>query len=96
MYFEIRYIYKRAWATAAASARRGAGFPWGGARGSPTAHSPMQSATLPSQHDHYLRWSNLHVCRSVMFYNMILWLYRLFPCICDWTVAVTQCSKSVC
>ena len=39
--------------------------PWGGARGSLTAHSPLQSATLLSQHYHYLRWPNLHVRRSV-------------------------------
>jgi hypothetical protein len=42
-----------------------AGFPWGGAWGSLTAHSPLQSATLLSQHYHYLRWPNLHVRRSV-------------------------------
>jgi hypothetical protein len=40
------------------------GFPWG----SLTAHSPLQSATLLSQHYHYLRWPNLHVRRSVAFY----------------------------
>ena len=28
------------------SVSRGAGFPWGGARGSLTAHSPLQTATL--------------------------------------------------
>jgi hypothetical protein len=52
----------------ASSALRGAGFPWGGAWGSRTAHSPLQSATLLSQHYHYLRWPNLHVRRSVTFY----------------------------
>jgi hypothetical protein len=52
----------------ASSARRGAAFPWGGARGSLTAHSPLQSATLLSQYYHYLRWLNLHVRHSVMFY----------------------------
>jgi hypothetical protein len=52
----------------ASSARRGAGFPWGGAWGSLTADSPLQSATLLSQHYLYLRWPNLHVCRCVAFY----------------------------
>ena len=44
---------------------------------------------LPSQHYHYLRWSNLHVRHSVMFY-IILCLYRLSPCMRDWTVAVAH------
>ena len=40
------------WADLASSARGGGGtcFPWGGARGSLTAHSPLQSAMLLSQH----------------------------------------------
>jgi hypothetical protein len=52
----------------ASSARRGVDFPWGGAWGSLTSHSPLQSATLLSQHYHYLRWPNLYVRRSVTFY----------------------------
>ena len=68
----------------ASSARRGAGFPWGGARGSLTAHSPLQSATLLSQHYHYLRWANLHVHCSVIFYIVFCLqsLYQLFYHIC--------------
>jgi hypothetical protein len=44
-----RYVGYRLQARAdlASSARRGGSFPWGGARGSLTAHSPLQSATLP-------------------------------------------------
>jgi hypothetical protein len=71
----------------ASSARRGAGFPWGGEWGSLTAHSLLQSATLLSQHYHYLRWSNLHVRCSVTFY-----ILRMR----DWTVAVAQYSKFAC
>jgi hypothetical protein len=48
--------------------KEGCRFPWRGTRGGLTAHSPLQSATLLSQHYHYLRWSNLHVRRSVTFY----------------------------
>jgi hypothetical protein len=67
-----RNWYSSVWVTTgadlASSARRGAGFPWGGAWGSLTAHSPLQFATLLSQHFHYLWWPNLHVRRSVTFY----------------------------
>ena len=52
----------------ASSARKSAGFPWGGTWGSLTDHSPLQAATLLSQHYYYLRWPNLHVRRSVTFY----------------------------
>jgi hypothetical protein len=52
-----------------------AGFPGGGAWGSLTVRSPLQSATLLSQHYHYLRWPNLHVRRSVTFYiNYVLYI----------------------
>ena len=43
----------------------------------PHCHSPLQSATLPSQHYYYLKGPNLHVRRSVTFY-IIFCLYRLF------------------
>jgi hypothetical protein len=60
-----------------------------------TANSPLQSATLLSQHYHYLRWPNLHVRHSVTFY--IIFLYKVYigflSCICDWTVAVAQDNK---
>ena len=61
----IWYRHPQGVRSIASSARSGAGFPWGGAWGSLTAHSPLQSATLPSQHYHYLRWPNLHVCHFV-------------------------------
>ena len=54
------------------------GFPWGGARGSLTAHSPLQSATLPSQHYHYLRWPNLHSACSPFCYVLPYLLFIKF------------------
>ena len=64
----------------ASSTRRGVGSPWGGARPSLTGHSPLQSATLLSQHYYCLRWPNLHVRRSVklhyiLFIKFILAIY---------------------
>jgi hypothetical protein len=57
----------KARADLASSARRGAGFPWGGAWGNLTVHSSLL-ATLLSQHYRYLRWPNLHIRCSVTFY----------------------------
>jgi hypothetical protein len=74
-----------------------ASFPWGGAWGSLAAHSPLQSATLLSQHYHYLRWPNLHVERSITFY--IIFAYKVYvgflSCLRDWTVVVVY-SKFAC
>ena len=68
--------------------KQGAGFPWGGTRGSLTAHSPLQSATLLSQHYHYLRLPNLHVLLrftlSFVYKVYIGFLSRMR----GWTVAV--------
>jgi hypothetical protein len=48
----------------ASSARRDAGFPWGWCIREPTAHSPLQSTALLSQHYHYFGYflgqKNLH------------------------------------
>jgi hypothetical protein len=63
------------------------GFPWGGARGSLTAHSPLQSATLLSQHYHYLKWRSLHVRRSVLHY--LLFISAFYPDSCCSTVLST-------
>jgi hypothetical protein len=62
----------------ASSARRGAGFPWGGACGSITAHSPLQSAILLSQHYHYFRWLNLHVRCYVLHYLKFMFTSAFF------------------
>ena len=60
-----------------------------------TAHSPLQSATLLSQHHHYLRWPNLHV--PVLSRFTLSFVYKVYigflSRMRDWTVAVAQYSK---
>jgi hypothetical protein len=72
LYFYIYTHHFIAGVNLASSARRGAGFPWGGARGSlilPTLLGSLQRYYPNlSQHYQYLRWPNLHVRRSVTFY----------------------------
>jgi hypothetical protein len=62
--------------------KEGCSFPWGGARGSLTAHFHLQSATLLSQYYHYLRWPNLHVRRSVTFNLLFIKFISAFYHVC--------------
>jgi hypothetical protein len=56
------------WQWATLICKEGCKFSIGWCMRSLTAHFPVQSAMLQSQHYHYLRWLNLHVCHSVTFY----------------------------
>jgi hypothetical protein len=62
-----------------------------------TTHSPpLQSATLLSQHHHYLRWPNLPVLLRFTFSFVYKVHIGFLSCMRDWTVAVAQYSKFAC
>jgi hypothetical protein len=77
------------------SVSRGAGFPWGGARGSLTAHSPLQTATLLYPNISIIWDGRICMFAVLLRFNYINFINKRYVLsrMCDWTVAVPQYNK---